>query len=87
MGEAFELLKALIEDKEQIQSRSYKPAIVLLTDRIPTDYFLFSMNNLINESRFSKAFRIAMAIGDDVDQDMLSKFVSSPEYLVIGEST
>ena len=86
MGKAFELLKALIEDKEQIPSRSYKPTIVLLTDGIPTDDFLFSMNNFINEGRSSKAFRIAMAIGDDADQDMLSKFVSSPEYLVMGES-
>jgi len=86
MGGAFEMLEALIEDKTQIPSRSYKPTIVLLTDGIPTDDFLTPMNSLINEGRSSKAFRIAMAIGDDADHNMLSKFVSSPEYLVLGES-
>jgi uncharacterized protein YegL len=44
------------------------------------------MNELINDGRSSKAFRIAMAIGDDADHNMLSKFVSSPEYLVLGDS-
>ena len=86
MGGAFDMLKALIEDKVQIPSRAYKPTIVLLTDGIPTDDFLTPMNSLINEGRSSKAFRIAMAIGDDADHNMLSKFVSSPEYLVLGES-
>lgn len=86
MGEAFSMVKNLIEDKEVIPSRSYKPTIVLLTDGIPTDEFLSPMNNLINEGRSSKAFRIAMAIGDDADHNMLSKFVSSPENLVLGDS-
>lgn len=86
MGEAFRLIKSLIEDKAQIPSRSYKPTIVILTDGIPTDDYDTPMNNLINEGRSSKAFRIAMAIGDDADHNMLSKFVSSPEYLIIGEN-
>ena len=86
MGGAFKMLKDLIEDKVQIPSRSYKPTIVLLTDGIPTDDYESPMNALINEGRSSKAFRIAMAIGDDADHNMLSKFVSTPEYLVTGES-
>jgi uncharacterized protein YegL len=86
MGESFSLIKNLIDDKIQIPSRSYKPTIVLLTDGIPTDDYESPMNALINEGRSSKAFRIAMAIGDDADHNMLSKFVSTPEYLVTGES-
>ena len=86
MGEAFSMVKNLIEDKEIIPSRSYKPTIVLLTDGVPTDDFLSPMNELINDGRSSKAFRIAMAIGDDADHNMLSKFVSSPENLVLGDS-
>lgn len=86
MGGVFDMIKDLIEDKVLIPSRSYKPTIVLLTDGIPTDDFLSPMNSLINEGRSAKAFRIAMAIGDDADHNMLSKFVSSPEYLVLGES-
>ena len=86
MGGAFTMLKELIEDRNQIPSRSYKPTIVLLTDGLRTDDFQTPMSELINDGRSSKAFRIAMAIGDDADKDMLSKFVSSPEYLVYGEN-
>jgi uncharacterized protein YegL len=86
MGGAFLQIKALIEDKDQIPSRSYKPTIVLLSDGIPTDDYLAPMMALIQEGRSSKAFRIAMALGDDADRDMLGKFVSSPELLISGDS-
>jgi len=58
----------------------------LLTDGLPTDEWQKPMTELINEGRSSKAFRIAMAIGDDADKNMLSKFVSTPDYLVTGEN-
>lgn len=86
MGQAFTMIKGMIEDKDIVPSRSYKPTIVLLTDGIPTDDFVTPMNALITEGRSSKAFRIAMALGDDADKNMLAKFVSSPELLVSGES-
>ncbi len=86
MGGAFKLIKELIEDKELIPSRSYKPTVVLLTDGFPTDEWEIPLYELINDGRSSKAFRIAMAIGDDADKNMLSKFVSTPEYLVDGEN-
>jgi uncharacterized protein YegL len=80
------MMKSLIEDKDRISSRSYKPTIVLMTDGIPTDDWSSSMDLLINEGRSSKAFRIAMAIGADADHQMLGQFVSSPEYLIEGEN-
>jgi uncharacterized protein YegL len=86
MGQAFKMMKDLIEDRDIIPSRSYKPTIVLLTDGQPNDEWTSPMYELINDGRSAKAFRIAMAIGDDADKDMLSKFVSSPEYLITGES-
>jgi uncharacterized protein YegL len=86
MGQAFYLIKEMIEDKSIIPSRAYKPTIVLLTDGMPTDDYEKVMDYLINEGRSSKAFRIAMAIGADADRNMLSKFVSSPELLVEGEN-
>ncbi len=86
MGDVFKLMKELIEDKNQIPSRSYKPTIVLLTDGIPTDEWQNPLNELINEGRSSKAFRMAMAIGDDADKAMLRNFVSIPEYLISGEN-
>lgn len=86
MGDAFKMIKELIEDKERVPSRSYKPTIVLMTDGVPTDNWEQMMNSLISDGRSSKAFRIGMAIGADADRAMLGKFVSDPEYLVVGEN-
>lgn len=86
MGGVFKMIKESIEDKAIISSRSYKPTIVLLTDGAPTDDYINPMKDLINDGRSSKAFRMAMAIGDDADRDMLSEFVSTPEYLLLGEN-
>lgn len=86
MGQTFALIKEMIEDRNIVPSRSYKPTIVLLTDGVPTDEYSISLAALVGEGRSSKAFRIAMAIGDDADKDMLGKFVSSPELLVAGDS-
>lgn len=85
MGHAFLLIKEMIEDKSVIPSRAYKPTVVLLTDGIPTDDYKSVMDYLINEGRSSKAFRMAMAIGEDADHDMLNEFVSDSEYLVSGD--
>ena len=85
MGQVFHMMKEMIEDRNIIPSRSYKPTIVLLTDGMPTDAYQMPMKELIEEGRSAKAFRIAMAIGDDADKDMLSSFVSSPELLISGQ--
>lgn len=87
MGEAFQLIKEMIEDRERVPSRAYRPTIVLLTDGQPNDdEWETKLAQLINDGRSSKAFRIAMAIGEDADKEMLMQFVSNPEYLVSGEN-
>jgi uncharacterized protein YegL len=86
MGDSFQKIKTLIEDTTIIPHRSYRPTIVLLSDGIPTDEWQAPVSALINTGRSAKAFRIAMALGDDADRAMLAKFVSSPEYLLSGEN-
>ena len=86
MGLTFFQMKDLIENKDLIPSRAYKPTIVLITDGKPTDDYRVPMKCLIEEGRSSKAFRMAMAIGADANQKMLASFVSTPEYLVPGEN-
>lgn len=85
MGMAFKEMKNLIENRDLIPSRAYKPTIVIITDGIPTDDYRTHMESLIKDGRSSKAFRMAMAIGEDADRDMLAEFVSAPEYLVSGD--
>ena len=79
-------IKSLIEDREQIPSRSYAPTVVLLTDGVATDATAVPLDAFVKEGRSAKAFRIAMAIGDDADMAFLQQYVSEPEYLVTGES-
>lgn len=75
MGAAFNLVKQLIEDREVLPSRSYRPLIVLVSDGAPTDQYLDPLNALINEGRSQKAQRMALAIGQDANRDVLQQFI------------
>lgn len=94
MGEAFEQVKEMIEDREIVSSRSYAPTIVLISDGQPTDCPEYVYNskkyddwealaNLHSGDRTSKSQKLALGIGADADYDMLKKFVNNPEIPVI----
>jgi uncharacterized protein YegL len=83
MGEAFDVLCKMIEDKEVISSRAYAPTIVLISDGKPDftgDYLSWSqLKKLHTGPRSAKCQRLAMGIGDDADIGMLKAFVNNPE--------
>jgi len=79
MGGAFELVAQLLEDKEKIPSRAYRPALVLLSDGHPTDDWAKGFKTLCDSERAQKATRFAMAIGSDADESMLKDFVNDAE--------
>ena len=79
MGQAFELATALLEDRERIPSRAYRPVLVLVSDGHPTDDWQEPFARLQNAERAQKAVRYAMAIGADADQAMLAGFANDPE--------
>lgn len=79
MGAAFDLARTLIEDKDQIPSRSYTPTLVLVSDGIPTDDWQTLLDSLLKCERGSKAIRLALAIGADAKIDVLERFVSDSE--------
>ena len=94
MGQAFELVKGLIEDRETVSSRAYTPTIVLISDGIPTDcseemyrrknYFDWEpLKELHQGERSSKCQRLALGIGEDADIDMLKAFIDNPEIPLI----
>lgn len=94
MGEAFEMVKDMIEDRNVVSSRSYVPTIVLISDGIPTDcseavyksknYAGWeSLNYLHSGERSSKSQRLALGIGADADYGMLKAFINNPEIPVI----
>ena len=75
LGATLKIVKALIEDKSVVPSRSYRPAVILVSDGHPTDSWSASLHSFIGEGRSSKCDRWAMAIGRDADADVLKKFI------------
>lgn len=86
MGSAFQLALELIENKEIIPSRAYKPTIVLVSDGYPNDQWESAFLNLKNSERAQKASRMAMAIGHDADKNMLKEFVNDLEATEVFEA-
>jgi uncharacterized protein YegL len=74
MGNAFELTTKVLEDKELITSRDYRPVVILLSDGIPTDSWKSGLESLCNSERGQKASRFAMAIGAEANIDVLEAF-------------
>lgn len=75
MGRAMEIAADLVEDREAIPSRAYRPTLVLVSDGIPTDAWESGLDRLTGEGRGSKAFRMALGIGADANAAMLGRFV------------
>lgn len=63
-------------------SGSYAPAIILLSDGGPTDNFNGGLQALQGNNWFKNAIRIAIAIGDDADLDVLSRFTGNSEAVI-----
>ena len=63
-------------------SGSYAPAIILFSDGGPTDNFDGGLQSLQGNNWFKNAIRIAIAIGDDADLDVLARFTGNSEAVV-----
>lgn len=61
---------------------SYAPAIILLSDGAPTDDFDNGLDKLKANNWFKAAIKVAIAIGDDADKDVLARFTGSPESVI-----
>jgi len=85
MGQAFKQLKDLIEDVDRVPHRAYKPTLLLISDGIPTDDWIYQLSELVDKGRSAKSYRFALAIGDDADREMLGRFVTNSEYLMTGD--
>lgn len=79
MGAAIELARQLLEDKDRIPSRAYRPVLILLSDGQPTDDWEAPLKVLCESERAQKATRLAMAIGPGADESMLRDFANDAE--------
>ena len=96
MGMAYESVTEMIEDYNIVSRRAYTPTIVLISDGNPTDFAGYNTNmpdddiyewpalkGLQNGERSSRATRLAMGIGNDLDLRILKAFVNNEEIPVI----
>lgn len=79
MGEAFDLARGIVEDKDQIPSRAYTPAIVLVSDGQPNDDWEPALERLLGSERARKAQRFALGIGGDADPVVMRRFLDKAD--------
>ncbi|OQY52407.1 MAG: tellurium resistance protein [Desulfobacteraceae bacterium 4572_88] len=83
-----DLGKALEMVAEQLKippmtDRALPPVLVLISDGQPTDDFARGLNALMELPWGKKAVRIAIAVGEDVDHEVLQQFIAHPEIKVL----
>ena len=83
MGPAF---RAAAGALEEIESRALRPAILLITDGLPTDKegeFEAGLEALLSVPAGRSALRLAVAIGRDADSEPLNRFIGDPRVPVL----
>ncbi|HEY9605896.1 MAG TPA: VWA domain-containing protein [Allocoleopsis sp.] len=79
-----DLGKALSLVAEQLKippmtDRALPPVLVLISDGQPTDDFSSGLKKLMEQPWGKKAVRVAIAVGQDADYEVLQKFIGNPE--------
>lgn len=82
LGGALELVTRMLEDRQQVPGRAYRPALVLISDGQPTDAWEEPLRRLLGAERASKATRFALGIGEDADKTMLQAFLADADSRV-----
>ena len=78
MGEALSLVADELK-MPPMTDRALPPVLVLISDGQPTDDFDKGLGDLMKLPWGKKAVRAAIAIGDDADHDVLTKFIGNPD--------
>lgn len=86
MGQAFALARDLIENRDEISSKAYRPTIALVSDGFPVPALSGELEALIDSDRGSKSSRFALAIGADADRNLLARFTSGGDVREASEA-
>lgn len=78
MGKALTLLADQLKIPP-MTDRALPPVLVLISDGQPTDDFASGLKLLLDQPWGKKAVRVAIAIGQDADEEVLQKFIGNPE--------
>lgn len=78
MGKALSMVAAQLK-MPPMDQRALPPVLVLITDGQPTDDYMKGLQEMMDEPWGKKAVRMAIAIGEDANADVLQKFIGNPE--------
>lgn len=81
LGEACSELASKLSRNGYMKSASgsYAPAIILLSDGGPTDNYKSGLSKLQSNRWFNSAIKVAIAIGEDADKEVLKDFTGNIE--------
>lgn len=84
MGEAFNELNKKLSRKEFLDSPTgnFAPVLFLMSDGQPTDEYRKALDSLRENRWFKVAIRVAIAIGDDADKNILEEFTGNSELVL-----
>lgn len=84
MGAAFNELNSKLSRKEFLDSPTgnFAPVLFLMSDGQPTDEYRKALDSLRENRWFKVAIRVAIAIGDDADMQVLTEFTGNPELVL-----
>jgi len=78
MGKALKLVAEQLK-MPPMPERALPPVLVLISDGLPTDDFAAGLNALLDLPWGKKAVRIAIAIGEDANLEVLQRFINNSE--------
>jgi uncharacterized protein YegL len=83
-GSACKELNSKLSTKEYMKeaSGSFAPAIILLSDGEPTDNWQPELDQLKQNKWFGSAIKVALAVGDDANYDVLGQFTGTSEAVI-----
>lgn len=82
MGQALQMAKDIIEDKEETPGNAYRPLVILVSDGMPNNGWETPLHEFIGSGRSQKCDRMAMAIGVDACKSVLEEFVQGTGHEV-----
>ncbi len=84
LGSALKELNQKLSKSQFLQEAagSFAPVIILLSDGGPTDAYKDALEEIKKNNWFKHAIKIAIAIGNDADKNVLTDFTGSSESVV-----
>ena len=85
MGEAFTELNDKLSTSHGFMNQasgSFAPAIILLSDGEPTDDYKRGLSKLKENGWYKAGIKVAIAIGDDANKDVLAEFTGNKEAVL-----